>query len=82
MPLLIWCRHAPSKFFSTVATSLHSSPSHPRHSSIFLTDEEMNGEGEEDELPELPAVMESYQDEEVIAERREEGEQGGQKDEL
>ena len=42
----------------------------------------MNGEGEEDELPELPAVMESYQDEEVIAERREEGEQGGQKDEL
>jgi len=53
-----------------------------RHSSIFLTDEEMNGEGEEDELPELPAVMESYQDEEVIAERREEGEQGGRKDEL
>jgi hypothetical protein len=44
----------------------------PRHSSIFLTDEEMNGEGEEDEMPELPEVMESYQDEEIIGEKEKE----------
>merc|ERR550519_1772452 len=38
-----------------------------RHSSIFLTDEEMTGEEEgEEDMPELPAVMESYQDEKII----------------
>jgi len=38
-----------------------------RHSSIFLTDDEKNGEGDDDddEMPELPEVMESYQDEDM-----------------
>jgi len=40
-----------------------------RHSSIFLTDEEMNGTGEEDDMPELPEVMESYTEEEIIAKK-------------
>ena len=57
-----------------------------RHSSIFLTDDEMTGEDEEeDDMPELPEVMESYQDEKIIGEKEdeEEGEvEEGVKDEL
>merc|ERR1712177_28176 len=41
-----------------------------RHSSIFLTDEEMTGEEDlDDDMPELPEVMESYQDEKIIGEK-------------
>jgi len=58
-----------------------------RHSSIFLTEEEKSGEGDEDddEMPELPEVMESYQDEDMddtfSGKKDEEGETV-QKDEL
>merc|ERR1712141_440265 len=48
-----------------------------RHSSIFLTDEEMTGEEEgEEDMPELPEVMESYQDEKIIGEKEEQEEKG------
>merc|ERR1712037_834751 len=48
-----------------------------RHSSIFLTDEEMTGEEEgEEDMPELPEVMESYQDEKIIGEKEEQEEEG------
>jgi len=57
-----------------------------RHSSIFLTDEEMTGEGgDEDEMPELPEVMESFQEEEIIGKKEEdqvEEEEAKGKDEL
>ena len=38
-----------------------------RHSSIFLTDDEKEGRGEddEDEMPDLPEEIESFQDEDM-----------------
>jgi len=59
-----------------------------RHSSIFLTDEEKSGEGDDDddEMPELPDVMESYQDEDMEDTLSGKGEEGDEetpsKDEL
>jgi len=57
-----------------------------RHSSIFLTEEEKSGEGDEDddEMPELPDVMESYQDEDMddTFSGKKDEEETAQKDEL
>merc|ERR1711963_118513 len=48
-----------------------------RHSSIFLTDEEMTGEEDlDDDMPELPEVMESYQDEKIIGEKEGDEDEG------
>jgi len=48
-----------------------------RHSSIFLTDEEMTGEEDlDDDMPELPEVMESYQDEKIIGEKESDEDEG------
>lgn len=58
-----------------------------RHSSIFLTEEEKSGEGDDDddEMPELPDVMESYQDEDMddtFSGKKDEEEETASKDEL
>jgi len=59
-----------------------------RHSSIFLTEEEKSGEGDDDddEMPELPEVMESYQDEDMddtfTGKKEDEEEETPSKDEL
>merc|ERR1719330_2144567 len=61
-----------------------------RHSSIFLTEDERMGESDddEDEMPELPDEMESFQDEDMeesisgAKEPEEEEEEGLKKDEL
>merc|ERR1719477_365918 len=58
-----------------------------RHSSIFLTEEEKSGEGDDDdeEMPELPDVMESYQDEDMddtFSGKKDEEEEIASKDEL
>ena len=62
-----------------------------RHSSIFLTDDEKEGRGgeEEDEMPDLPEEIESFQEEDMedaITGKKEdeegEGEETQKKDEL
>ena len=58
-----------------------------RHSSIFLTEDEKEGRGgdDEDEMPDLPEVIESFQEEDMedaITGKKEEEENIQQKDEL